>query len=149
VPTLQGIALRYGNFYGPGSAIGKGGSVVKAVKKRKLPLVGGGGGVWSFIHLSDAARATVAAVTKGAPGIYNIVDDEPAKVSAWLPVLAKGVGGKPPRKLPHWLGELLIGEAGVSMMTQVRGGSNAKAKRDLEWAPKYASWRRGFLEALG
>src|SRR6476619_5174087 len=98
VPTLQGIALRYGNFYGPGSAIGKGGSVVKAVKKRKLPLVGGGGGIWSFIHLSDAARATVAAVTKGAPGIYNIVDDEPAKVSAWLPVLAKGVGGKPPRK---------------------------------------------------
>jgi len=149
VPTLQGIALRYGNFYGPGSAIGKGGSVVKAVKKRKLPLVGGGGGVWSFIHLSDAARATVAAVTKGAPGIYNIVDDEPAKVSAWLPVLAKGVGGKPPRKIPHWLGELLIGEAGVSMMTQVRGGSNAKAKRDLEWAPQYASWRRGFMEALG
>jgi len=149
VPTLQGIALRYGNFYGPGSAIGKNGSVVKLVKKRKLPIVGGGGGIWSFIHLSDAARATVAAISHGQPGIYNIVDDEPAKVSAWLPALAKAVGAKPPRKLPHWLGELLIGKEGVSMMTQVRGGSNAKAKRELEWTPQYASWRRGFMEGLG
>jgi nucleoside-diphosphate-sugar epimerase len=149
VPTLQGVALRYGNFYGPGSSIGKGGSVAKLVKKRKLPIVGGGGGIWSFIHLSDAARATVAAVSHGEPGIYNIVDDEPAKVSVWLPVLAKAVGGKPPRKLPHWVGELLIGKEGVSMMTQVRGGSNAKAKRELDWAPQYASWRRGFMEALG
>lgn len=149
VPNLAGIALRYGNFYGAGSSISKTGAVGKMVKKRKLAIVGGGGGIWSFIHLSDAARATVAAISRGEPGIYNIVDDEPAKVSAWVPVLAKAVGGKPPRRIPHWLGELLIGKAGVSMLTQVRGGSNAKAKRDLEWTPQYASWRRGFLEALG
>jgi len=114
-----------------------------------MPIIGGGTGIWSFIHLGDAARATVAAVTEGAPGIYNIVDDEPAKVSAWLPVLAKALGGKPPRRIPHWLGELLIGKAGVMMMTQIKGCSNAKAKRDLGWTPQYASWRRGFMEGLG
>jgi nucleoside-diphosphate-sugar epimerase len=149
VPTLQGVALRYGAFYGPGSSIGKGGAVAKLVKKRKMPIIGGGTGIWSFIHLSDAARATVAAVTEGAPGIYNIVDDEPAKVSVWLPALAKALGAKPPRRIPHWLGELLIGKAGVMMMTQIKGCSNAKAKRDLGWTPQYASWRRGFIEGLG
>jgi len=149
VPTLQGLALRYGAFYGPGSAIGKGGAVVKLVKKRKLPIIGGGTGIWSFIHLKDAASATVAAVTSGEPGVYNIVDDEPAKVSAWLPVLAKAVGGKPPPKIPYWLGELLAGKGGVMMMTQIKGCSNAKAKRDLGWTPQFASWRRGFLEGLG
>ncbi|MFL5510139.1 MAG: NAD-dependent epimerase/dehydratase family protein [Gemmatimonadaceae bacterium] len=149
VPTLQGLALRYGAFYGPGSAIGKGGAVVKLVKKRKLPIIGGGTGIWSFIHLKDAASATVAAVTSGEPGVYNIVDDEPAKVSAWLPVLAKAVGGKPPRKIPYWLGELLAGKGGVMMMTQIKGCSNAKAKRDLGWTPQFASWRRGFVEGLG
>jgi len=141
--------LRYGTWYGPGNAIGKGGSVYKLVKKRRMPVVGGGGGIWSFLHISDAANATVAAITNGAPGVYNIVDDEPAKVSTWLPALAKAIGAKPPYKMPHWLGELLIGKAGVMMMTQIRGGSNAKAKRDLNWTPKYKSWRQGFVEGLG
>ena len=145
---LEGVALRYGNFYGPGNAIGKGGSVYKAVRRRQLPIIGGGGGVWSFVHTMDAARATVAAVTRGPSGIYNVVDDEPAKVSTWLPFFAKAIGAKPPYRLPHWLGELLIGKAGVSMMTQVRGGSNAKAKRELNWKPVYASWRVGFADGL-
>ena len=145
---LQGIALRYGNFYGPGTAIGKRGMVVEMVRKRRLPIIGGGGGMWSFIHVLDAARATVAAMTRGAPGIYNIVDDEPAKVSTWLPVLASAVGAKPPYKIPHWLGELLVGKNGVMMMTQIRGCSNAKAKRDLGWAPVYPSWRVGFVDGL-
>lgn len=145
---LQGIALRYGNFYGPGTAIGKRGVVVEMVRKRRLPIIGGGGGVWSFIHVLDAARATVAAMTRGAPGIYNVVDDEPAKVSTWLPVLASAVGAKPPYKIPHWLGELLVGKNGVMMMTQIRGCSNAKAKRELGWAPVYPSWRVGFVDGL-
>ncbi len=145
---LQGVALRYGNFYGPGTAIGKRGVVVEMVRKRRLPIIGGGGGVWSFIHILDAARATLAAMTRGAPGIYNIVDDEPAKVSTWLPALAAAVGAKPPYKIPHWLGELMVGKAGVMMMTQIRGCSNAKAKRDLGWTPVYPSWRVGFADGL-
>ncbi|HKN58515.1 MAG TPA: NAD(P)-dependent oxidoreductase, partial [Gemmatimonadaceae bacterium] len=149
VTYLEGIALRYGMFYGPGTAIGKGGAIFKMVKKRKLPIIGGGGGIWSFIHISDAARATVAAISRGTPGIYNIVDDEPAKVSTWLPALAKAIGAKPPYRIPHWLGELIIGKAGVSIMTQVRGCSNAKAKNELNWTPIYPSWRVGFVDALG
>jgi nucleoside-diphosphate-sugar epimerase len=145
---LEAIALRYGNFYGPGTSIGKGGAVLEMVKKRRLPLPGGGGGIWSFIHVLDAARATVAAITRGAPGIYNIVDDEPAKVATWLPVLAKAVDAKPPYKIPHWLGEVLIGKAGMSMMTEIRGCSNAKAKRELNWTPIYPSWRVGFMDGL-
>jgi len=145
---LQGIALRYGNFYGPGTGIGKRGVVYDMVRKRRLPIIGGGGGVWSFIHILDAARATVAAMTRGAPGIYNIVDDEPAKVSTWLPVLASAVGAKPPYKIPHWLGELLVGKNGVMMMTQIRGCSNAKARRELGWTPVYPSWRIGFVDGL-
>jgi nucleoside-diphosphate-sugar epimerase len=145
---LEMLALRYGNFYGPGTAIGKGGAVVKMVSGRRLPIIGGGGGVWSFIHLLDAARATVAAISRGAPGIYNIVDDEPAKVATWLPALAKAVDGKPPYKIPHWLGELMVGKAGVSMMTEIRGCSNAKAKRELNWTPIYPSWRIGFVDGL-
>ena len=149
VSFLEGVALRYGMFYGPGTAIGKGGTVYKMVRKRRIPIVGGGGGIWSFIHIIDAARATVAALSHGSPGVYNIVDDEPAKVSTWLPVLAHAVGGKPPYRIPHWLGELTIGKAGVSMMTQIRGCSNAKAKRELNWTPVYPSWRIGFVDALG
>jgi nucleoside-diphosphate-sugar epimerase len=145
---LEAFALRYGWFYGPGTAIGKGGDVYKMVRKRRLPIVGGGGGIWSFIHILDAARATVAAITRGAPGIYNIVDDEPAKVATWLPALAKAIEGKPPYKIPHWMGEVMIGKAGVSIMTQVRGCSNAKAKRELKWAPVYPSWRIGFVDGL-
>jgi len=145
---LEVLALRYGMFYGPGTAIGKGGTIVKMIKKRRFPIVGTGAGVWSFIHLLDAARATIAAMSHGAPGIYNVVDDEPAKVATWAPVLAKVVEAKPPRHIPHWFGELTMGEAGVSMMTQVRGGSNAKAKRDLHWTPIYPSWRIGFVDGL-
>lgn len=145
---LEGIALRYGNFYGPGTAIGKGGMIVKMLKKRRLPIIGGGGGIWSFIHVMDAARATIAAMSHGTAGVYNIADDEPAKVATWLPVLAKEVGAKPPYKIPHWLGELMIGKAGVSMMTQIRGCSNAKAKRELHWTPVYPTWRIGFADGL-
>lgn len=145
---LEGLALRYGTFYGPGNAIGKGGSVYKMVRRRQLPVIGGGGGIWSFIHTMDAARATVAAITRGSRGIYNIADDEPAKVSTWLPFFAKAIGAKPPYRIPHWLGELLVGKAGVMMMTQIRGCSNAKAKRELNWTPVYSSWRVGFVDGL-
>jgi nucleoside-diphosphate-sugar epimerase len=145
---LEAVALRYGMFYGPGTAIGKGGSMVKMIRRRTFPIIGGGGGIWSFIHLLDAARATLAAISHGAPGIYNVVDDEPAKVATWLPVLAKTIDAKPPYKIPHWLGELVIGKAGVAMMTQIRGCSNAKAKRELNWTPVYPSWRIGFVDGL-
>jgi nucleoside-diphosphate-sugar epimerase len=144
-----GLALRYGGFYGPGNAIGRGGSVVEMVLARKLPVVGGGTGVWSFCHIDDAASATAAAVTRGTPGVYNIVDDEPAPVSEWLPELARGVGAKPPMRIPAWMARPLIGEHGVSMMTQVRGASNAKAKRELGWEPAWPSWREGFVRGLG
>ena len=116
--------------------------------KRKFPIVGDGGGVWSFIHVDDAASATVAAVERGAPGIYNIVDDEPAPVAEWLPWLAETVGAKPPRRVPVWLGRLFVGEVGIMMMTQLRGSSNAKAKRELGWQPAHPSWRQGFGAAL-
>lgn len=145
---LEGLALRYGTFYGPGNSIGKGGAVYKTVRRRQLPIIGGGGAIWSFIHTMDAARATVAAISHGAPGVYNIVDDEPAKVSVWLPALARAIGAKPPYKIPHWLGELLVGKAGVAMMTQIRGCSNAKAKQELNWKPVYSSWRVGFVDGL-
>ena len=145
---LEAIALRYGMFYGPGTSIGKGGAILKMTRKRRFPIVGGGGGVWSFIHILDAARATVAAISRGAPGIYNIVDDDPAKVATWLPALAKAIEAKPPYRIPHWLGELTIGKAGVSIMTQIRGCSNAKAKRELNWTPIYSSWRIGFVDSL-
>lgn len=148
VSFLEGVALRYGSFYGPGNAIGKGGTVYKAVRRRQLPVIGGGGGIWSFIHTMDAARATVAAISRGAPGIYNIVDDEPARVSTWLPAFARAIGAKPPYRIPHWLGELLVGKAGVMMMTQIRGCSNAKAKKELGWKPVYSSWRVGFVDGL-
>ncbi|HEY8830889.1 MAG TPA: NAD(P)-dependent oxidoreductase [Gemmatimonadaceae bacterium] len=145
---LDVLALRYGMFYGPGTAIGKGGAILKMTRRRLFPVVGGGGGIWSFIHILDAARATVAAISRGAPGIYNIVDDEPAKVAVWLPALAKAIEAKPPYKIPHWLGELTIGKDGVSIMTQIRGCSNAKAKRELNWTPIYPSWRIGFVDGL-
>ena len=146
---LQALALRYGTFYGPGTSIAKDGVIVEQVRKRRIPIVGAGSGIWSFTHISDAAHATVAALSHGEPGIYNVVDDDPAPVSAWLPALAAAVGAKPPLRVPIWLGKLAIGDGGVSMMTSIRGGSNAKAKRELEWQPKYPSWRRGFVEALG
>jgi len=141
---INGIILRYGSFYGPGTSIAPGGEIVEAVRQRKFPIVGDGGGVWSFVHMDDVATATFAAIERGMPGVYNIVDDEPAEVSVWLPDLAQAVGAKPPRHVPAWLGRLVIGEAGISMMTQIRGASNAKAKQGLAWQPTYATWRDGF-----
>jgi nucleoside-diphosphate-sugar epimerase len=145
-----GIVLRYGGFYGPGTSLSaEGGEQIEAIRKRKFPLVGDGGGVWSFIHIEDAADATVAALTRGRRGIYNIVDDDPAPVAQWLPAAARAVGAPAPRHVPRWLGRIAAGEAGVVMMTEVRGASNEKAKRELGWAPRHASWREGFAEVAG
>lgn len=146
---IQALALRYGIFYGPGTGIANDGSIVRMIRKRKLPIVGDGGGIWSFIHIEDAARATLAAISYGIPGIYNIVDDEPAPVSEWLPFLANTVGAKPPLHIPAWLARLAIGDGGVSMMTKIRGGSNIKAKSELRWQLIYNTWRHGFIEGLG
>ena len=147
-PGIEGLALRYGGFYGPGNALGKGGMMLDAVVKRQMPIVGGGSGIWSFLHIEDAAQATALAVERGVPGIYNIVDDEPAPVSEWLPYLADVLGARPPRRVPAWLARLIVGEAAVSMMTKIRGSSNAKAKRELGWKLHYPSWRVGFREGL-
>jgi len=146
---IDGIVLRYGGLYGPGNGLSEGGPVLELVRQRKYPVVGGGTGVWSFIHVDDAASATAAAVTRGAPGIYNIVDDDPAPVSEWLPALAEAAGAKPPLRLPAWLARLVVGEAGVVMMTEVRGASNRKAKAELNWQPVWSSWRKGFRYGLG
>ena len=145
---IEGLALRYGGFYGPGSTIGTGGEMLERIRARKVPLVGDGGGVWSFIHFVDAASATVRAVEHGDPGIYQIVDDDPAAANVWLPELARILGAKPPRKVPVWLARLVAGDLGVSMFTQLRGADNTLAKRELGWQPMYASWRQGFREAL-
>jgi 2-alkyl-3-oxoalkanoate reductase len=147
---IEGLVLRYGGFYGPHTSAGRpDGEQVEAVRKRKFPVVGDGQGVWSFVQIEDAAAATAAAVTRGSPGIYNVVDDDPAPVSEWLPAFAAAVGAKPPRRVPRWLGRLIAGEAAVVMMTEIRGASNAKAKRELGWQPRYPSWRTGFVEGLG
>jgi 2-alkyl-3-oxoalkanoate reductase len=148
---VDGIVLRYGGFYGPGTSVSSDprAEMSENVRKRKFPVVGNGGGVWSFVHIADAATATVAAIERGAPGIYNVVDDEPAPVREWLPALARQLGAKPPRRLPRWLGRLAAGEAGTVMMTEIRGASNAKAKQELGWQPRYPSWRQGFAEGLG
>jgi nucleoside-diphosphate-sugar epimerase len=145
---IEGVVLRYGGFYGPGTSLDKNGAHADAVRKRRFPIVGDGTGVWSFIEIEDAAAATAIAVERGAPGIYNIVDDDPAPVCEWLPVLAEGLGAPAPRHAPVWLGTLLAGKIAVSMMTEMRGSSNAKAKRELGWQPRYSSWRDGFV-ALG
>jgi nucleoside-diphosphate-sugar epimerase len=145
---IDGLALRYGGFYGPGQALGKGGAMFDAVSARQVPIVGRGTGVWSFVHIDDAATATALAVDRGVPGIYNIVDDDPAPVSEWLPYLAEVLGARPPRGVPVWLARLFVGEPLVSMMTKLRGSSNAKAKRELGWEPEYPSWRVGFREGL-
>jgi 2-alkyl-3-oxoalkanoate reductase len=147
----DGIVLRYGGFYGPGTSLTSDprGDMSAMIRKRKFPLVGSGGGVWSFIHIEDAAAATVAAIEHGPPGIYNVVDDEPAAVRDWLPAIASTVGAKPPRRLPRWLARLVAGEAATVMMTEVRGASNAKAKRELGWRPRHESWRESFAGGLG
>ncbi len=143
----EGIVLRYGGFYGPGTSLATGAEQVELVRKRKFPLVGDGGGVWSFIHIADAAEATVAAVEHGSRGVYNVVDDDPAPVAEWLPALAAELGAKKPMRVPRFIGRLFAGEYGVVMMTEMRGASNAKAKRELRWRPAHPSWRQGFLAA--
>ncbi|HZO62113.1 MAG TPA: NAD-dependent epimerase/dehydratase family protein [Gaiellaceae bacterium] len=140
---VEGLAVRYGALYGPGTSAEEFGRLLLA---RKFPLVGDGGGIWSFVHVADAAAATALAVERGAPGLYNIVDDHPAPVREWLPYLAECVGAPPPRHLPPWLARLAIGETGVSWMTRIRGSSNEKAKRELGWTPVWSSWREGFRE---
>jgi nucleoside-diphosphate-sugar epimerase len=154
---IEGIALRYANFYGPGTGFALDGDIVRLVRKRRLPVIGDGGGVWSFIHLDDASSATIAAMehgdtqageARGVPGVYNIVDDDPAPVAVWLPELARVLGAKPPWHVPVWLGRLAAGEVGVSMMTRIRGTSNAKAKQELGWQPCYKNWRDGFRTGL-
>jgi nucleoside-diphosphate-sugar epimerase len=141
VTGAGGIALRYGAFYGADDD-----ALIEPVRKRQFPIVGEGGGVSSFIHLDDAAAATVLALEQDGPAIYNIVDDEPAPVREWLPVLAEALGAKPPRRFPVWLARMFAGELGVMMGTEVRGASNAKAKRELAWTLRYPSWRQGFAE---
>ena len=143
----EGIVLRYGGFYGPGTSLAPGAEQVELVRRRKFPLVGDGGGVWSFIHIADAAEATVAAVEHGSRGVYNVVDDDPAPVAEWLPALATELGAKRPMRVPRFVGRLFAGEYGVVMMTEIRGASNAKAKRELRWRPAHPSWRQGFLAA--
>ena len=146
----EGIVLRYGGFYGPGTSVSSDprAEMAAPIRKRQFPVIGAGGGVWSFVQIEDAARATVAAIEHGPPGIYNVVDDEPAPVRDWLPELARALGAKPPRRVPRWLGRLAAGEAGVVMMTDIRGASNAKAKRELGWQPMYPTWREGFARGL-
>lgn len=141
---LEGIALRYGSLYGPGASEG----IVELIRKRQLPVVGSGAGIWSFLHVADAAAATVAAVSAGAAGVYNVSDNEPVAVAQWVPEVARIVGAPAPRRVPAWLGRLLIGEVGISMMTQIRGTSSAKAQRELGWKPIWPSWRDGFARGL-
>ena len=136
----EGIVLRYGTFYGPGASD----VLLEAVRKRQVPVIGGGTGVWSFIEITDAATATVAAVGHGAPGIYNVVDDDPAPVAEWLPYLAQVAGAKPPLRVPGWLGRPLAGQFVVAQMTTSRGSSNQKARKELGWEPRYPSWQEGF-----
>jgi nucleoside-diphosphate-sugar epimerase len=142
---ITGLALRYGSLYGPGASD----QIVTMIRKRQFPVIGDGAGVWSFLHLEDAATATVAAVTDGEGGVYNVTDDDPAPVADWLPAVAELVGARPPYHVPVWLGRMAAGEVGVSMMTQIRGSSNAKARRELGWRPRWASWRDGFARGLG
>jgi nucleoside-diphosphate-sugar epimerase len=147
----EGLALRYGGFYGPGTGISLAPDAQMAapIRKRRFPIIGDGGGVWSFVHIEDAAAATAIAVEHGQPGVYNVVDDDPAPVREWLPVLASALGAKPPRRMPRWLGRLAAGEVATRMMTEARGAANEKAKRELGWQLRYPSWRQGFAHGLG
>jgi nucleoside-diphosphate-sugar epimerase len=147
-PGIEGVVLRYGQFYGPGTYYAHDGSIAEQVRKRRFPVVGKGEGVFSFIHLDDAAAATLAALG-GPTGVYNVVDDEPAALREWIPVYAEALGAKRPFKVPAWLARLLGGGLAVALATELRGASNAKAKRELGWAPRYPSWRQGFAEGLG
>jgi nucleoside-diphosphate-sugar epimerase len=148
-PGLDGIVLRYGYFYGADVGSVPGGFTVDEVRRRRYPIVGDGTGIFSLVHVEDAATATVAAVERGAPGIYNVCDDEPAPQSEWLPAYADALGAKPPRRVPVWLASLVAGKQAALMATRLEGASNEKAKRELGWRPRYPSWRQGFSEGLG
>jgi nucleoside-diphosphate-sugar epimerase len=154
VPAIEwgeGVVLRYGGFYGPGTAISLAADAPMAapIRKRLFPIIGHGGGIWSHVHVDDAAAATAIAVERGEPGVYNIADDEPAPVREWLPLLANALDAKPPRRIPRWLGRLAAGEMATLMMTEARGASNEKAKRELGWQLQYPTWRQGFAQGLG
>jgi nucleoside-diphosphate-sugar epimerase len=136
-----GIALRYGGFYGPGTSLAADGEMIEAIRARRFPIVGDGGGIWSFIHVADAAEATLAAIERGDRGVYNVVDDDPARTAEFLPAIAESLGAKPPRRVPRFVGRLIAGQAAAVMMTEVRGASNEKAKRELGWRPRHPSWR--------
>jgi nucleoside-diphosphate-sugar epimerase len=146
---LGGVVLRYGYLYGPGTGFAADGPTARAVRQRRYPLVGTGGGIFSFLHVTDAAGVTLAAVERGEPGIYNAVDDDPAAMRDWLPVYAQALGAPPPQSIPEWVARALAGSVAVYLATELRGAANAKAKRDLGWAPRYGSWRAGFSAALG
>lgn len=145
---IEGVVLRYANLYGPGALIGAGGAMLAQVRKRAVPIIGSGSGVWSFVHLDDAASATVLAIGPAAHGVYNVADDEPAPVAVWLPELARIIGAKAPRRIPASVARIVAGEAAVSLFTRICGASNAKIKRELGWQPQYRSWRDGFRHGL-
>ena len=145
----NGTVLRYGYFYGPGNSIARDGTMAAELQRRRVPVVGGGRGVWSFIHIEDAARATVAALAHAGPAVFNIVDDEPAPVAQWLPALAQAVGAPRPWRVPTLIARPLAGSYGIQTMTRVQGASNELAKRELGWQPRYSSWREGFRDGLG
>ncbi len=149
VRDAQGTVMRYGQLYGPGTAFVRDGSWARNLRRRRLPLVGAGSGVFSFLHVDDAASATVAALEHTGPATYNVVDDEPAPVHEWVPVYAEVVGAPMPWHVPAWVGRLAAGPIAVTMTNELRGASNARIKRELGWQPRYASWRQGFREALG
>ena len=150
-PDFEGLVLRYGQFYGPDTYYAPEGHLGREVRRRRFPIVGAGTGTFSFLHVEDAAGATVAALDRGGPGVYNVVDDEPAPLRDWLPVYAEALGAKPPRHVPVWLARLVAGGSVAQMAVELRGASNAKAKRELGWQPRYPSWRQGFRDpaALG
>jgi nucleoside-diphosphate-sugar epimerase len=147
--TLEGLVLRYGFFYGAGTSYASDGSIAAQVRARRFPIVGKGDGVFSFIHIDDAAAATVAAVDRGWPGFYNIVDDDPAPLRDWLPAYAEAIGAKKPRRVPKLIARVVAGSYAVMLATQLSGASNERAKRELAWQPRYASWRQGFKDSLG
>jgi nucleoside-diphosphate-sugar epimerase len=147
--SLDGLVLRYGFFYGPGTYYGADGTSTQDVRRRRMPVVGKGTGVFSFVHVDDAADATVAAVERGAPGVYNVTDDEPAPMSEWVPAFAKAAGAKPPRRVPVWLARFVAGKDVSGFAIALRGASNEKAKRELGWQPAHPSWRTGFPESVG
>jgi nucleoside-diphosphate-sugar epimerase len=148
-PDFTGLVLRYGQFYGPGTYLAADGYMGREVRRRRFPVVGPGTGMFSFLHVEDAAGATLAALERGGAGVYNVADDEPARLSEWLPVYAEALGAKPPRRVPVWLAKLVAGSSVAASAVELRGASNAKAKRELGWEPRHPSWREGFRAALG